>query len=242
MSNKIDFTDLKKNIRELMKSNGIPGLALLGVKALGAFIIMFLCNWLVLLVCNIPAAIITGLLGDNKIAVAVTLLFTTAGTIFTLILTMFFMVGMCTMYKNYVQTGKLAVLDILGGFKVDNKLLLLKTMGIFYLLTYLGTLLCFVPGIIYSWKRMFVPFILSENPDMTTKEIMELSKEMTNGIKMDMFVACISTLGWYFLAILTSCLIVPVFIYVVYTWSIVSGAYVTKLNEVYGDNTETAEY
>lgn len=243
MANKINFTELKGNVRELMKTNGIGGMLMLGLKSLGSFFIMFITLWLTMMIVNVPAVLISVFLGDNKVTAILTVLVSLVGTIFTYVLMMFFLVGLATMFKNFVQSGDLKVTDILAGFKVDNKALLLKTMFKFYIFTFLWSLLCVVPGIIYGYKMVFVPFILSENPDMTSKEILELSKEMTNGIKMDMFVAILSTIGWYFLAGITSCLVIPIFIYMVYAWSIVAGAYVTRLNDFYGDaSAETAQY
>lgn len=243
MTNKINFTELKKNVRDLMKANGIGGIIMLGIKAFGSFFTMFIISWLTLLLVNLPAVLISAVLGDNKVTAIITVLFSFVGTIFTYVLMMFFIVGLATMFKNFVQSGNLKFTDILSGFKSDNKVLLLKTMFRFYIFTFLWSLLCVVPGILYGYKMMFVPFILSENPDMTSKEIMELSKEMTNGLKMDMFVAILSTIGWYFLAGITSCLLIPIFIYLVYTWSIVAGAYVTRLNDFYGDtNADAAQY
>lgn len=243
MANKINFTELKKNVRDLMKANGIGGLIVLGIKALGCMGIMFVTLWVTLMITNIPAILISAVLGDNKVTAVITVLFSFAGTILVYVLMMFFLVGLATTFKNFVQSGNLKITDILAGFKSENKVLLLKTMFKFYIFTFLWSLLCVVPGIIYGYKMVFVPFILSENPDMTSKEIMELSKEMTNGLKMDMFVAILSTIGWYFLAGITSCLVIPIFIYMVYTWSIISGAYITRLNDFYGDtNTEAAQY
>lgn len=243
MANKINFTELKKNVRDLIKANGIGGMIMLGIKALGSFLIMFITLWVTLMITNIPAVLISAVLGDNKVTAIITVLFSFVGTLLTYVLMIFFLVGLATMFKNFVQSGNINITDILAGFRSDNKVLLLKTMFKFYIFTFLWSLLCVVPGIIYGYKMVFVPFILSENPDMTSKEIMELSKEMTNGIKMDMFVAILSTIGWYFLAGITSCLVIPIFIYMIYTWSIIAGAYVTRLNDFYGDtNAETAQY
>ena len=74
------------------------------------------------------------------------------------------------------------------------------TTGIF---VFLWSLLLIVPGIIkgYSWRM--VPYILSENPDITGTEARERSAQMMNGSKWPSFVLDLSFLGWILLGIIT---------------------------------------
>lgn len=48
-----------------------------------------------------------------------------------------------------------------------------------------------------------VPYILSNNPNIGYKRALHLSKQMTNGEKMNIFVLDLSFIGWFFLGILT---------------------------------------
>lgn len=66
------------------------------------------------------------------------------------------------------------------------------------------TLLFIIPGIIKSYQYFFVPFILSENPDMSGARAREISKEMTDGHKWHIFVLGLSFIGWNLLAALLS--------------------------------------
>lgn len=59
-----------------------------------------------------------------------------------------------------------------------------------------------IPGIIKSYQYFFVPIILAENPDMTGKQARELSKKITDGYKMELFVLDLSFIGWYMLGFL----------------------------------------
>ena len=47
-----------------------------------------------------------------------------------------------------------------------------------------------------------VPYILAENPDMKTMEVLRLSKEMMDGQKWNAFVLGLSFLGWQLLGTL----------------------------------------
>ena len=67
---------------------------------------------------------------------------------------------------------------------------------------FLWSLLLIIPGIIKMYQYRFVPYILAENPDLKDNRALELSKEMTDGEKMDIFVLDLSFLGWFFLGAL----------------------------------------
>lgn len=54
-----------------------------------------------------------------------------------------------------------------------------------------------------------IPYIVSENPGMSYKEVAELSKRMTDSQKMDIFILDLSFLCWIFLTLL--CTLVGVF-------------------------------
>ncbi len=68
---------------------------------------------------------------------------------------------------------------------------------------FLWTLLFIVPGIVkaFSYSQMF--FILAEYPDIGVRKAMQISKTMTKGNKGDLFVMCLSFIGWEILAALT---------------------------------------
>lgn len=53
----------------------------------------------------------------------------------------------------------------------------------------------------YSWH--LVPYILSENPNMGTRDAMRLSKEMMYGHKMNTFILGLSFFGWALLSVFT---------------------------------------
>jgi len=76
---------------------------------------------------------------------------------------------------------------------------IIKTQFLRGLYNLLWTLLFIIPGIIKSYEYKFVPYILSEEPNLSSNEVITRSREMTDGHKMDMFVLDLSFLGWYIL-------------------------------------------
>lgn len=67
----------------------------------------------------------------------------------------------------------------------------------------LGTLLFVVPGVIWSYRYCLVPYLLAENPYLSTHRAMELSRQMMHGEKLHAFGLQLSFLGWKLLVVLT---------------------------------------
>lgn len=78
-----------------------------------------------------------------------------------------------------------------------------KIMFLRDLYTFLWGLLLWIPGIIKSYEYRMVPFLLTENPDLETKEAFALSKEMMDGNKWKAFVFDLSFIGWWLLSGIT---------------------------------------
>ena len=71
------------------------------------------------------------------------------------------------------------------------------------LYTFLWGLLLVIPGIVKSFSYAMTPFIMAENPHLTAKEAITLSREMMDGHKMDLFILDLSFIGWSILATLS---------------------------------------
>jgi len=80
-----------------------------------------------------------------------------------------------------------------------------KVLGMLqmYILTILWTFLLIVPGIIKAFAYAMTPFILEENPELSTTEAIHRSRMMMKGHKFDLFWLWLSFIGWAILAILT---------------------------------------
>lgn len=66
--------------------------------------------------------------------------------------------------------------------------------------TTLWSLLLVIPGIVKSYSYSMTPFILAEHPNLTASQAIELSQQMMEGHKMDLFLLNLSFIGWEILA------------------------------------------
>lgn len=77
-----------------------------------------------------------------------------------------------------------------------------KTMFLRDLYTILWTLLFIIPGIYKAYQYYMIPYILAENPDMPHYEVFELTKQLTKGVKLDIFIFELSFVGWNIVGLL----------------------------------------
>lgn len=77
-----------------------------------------------------------------------------------------------------------------------------KTMLLQSIIVFLWALLLIIPGIIKSFQYIFVPYILAENPEIEWRRALDLSRQMTDGSKLKIFVLELSFIGWYLLGAL----------------------------------------
>ncbi|MDF2840587.1 MAG: hypothetical protein K0Q99_1359 [Clostridia bacterium] len=87
-------------------------------------------------------------------------------------------------------------------FKGERYLDIIKTMLYRGVLNFLWYLLLIIPGIVKSYAYSMVPYILADNPNIGYSRAVQLSNQMTEGHKFDMFVLDLSFIGWYLLGVL----------------------------------------
>ncbi|MBQ9921169.1 MAG: DUF975 family protein [Clostridia bacterium] len=96
------------------------------------------------------------------------------------------------------------VAELFFGFK-NNYSGNVKTMFLVFLKTLLWTLLFIIPGIIKSYEYAIIPYILAENPEISSKEAFRRAKELMTGRKADLFLFSLSYIGWELLGIMVCC-------------------------------------
>ncbi len=104
-------------------------------------------------------------------------------------------------YKNRYE--KTSVGELAFAFNREELFPVVKTMFLRDLYVTLWTLLLIIPGIVKNYAYRMVPYILSEYPQMSAKEALRLSDEMTRGHKARMFILDLSFFGWYLLGVIT---------------------------------------
>ena len=80
---------------------------------------------------------------------------------------------------------------------------IVKTLFLRDIYTVLWSLLFVIPGIIKSYEYKMIPYLLSENPDMTTEQAFAESKQLMTGNKWKAFVLDLSFILWDFANIFT---------------------------------------
>lgn len=109
-------------------------------------------------------------------------------------------VGLCRYMMESRQGG--APFGTMFGIFRSPYLNVVKVLFLTNLKIALGSLLI-VPGIYWSFTYRMVPYLLAENPYLTTTRAMELSRQMMDGEKFHSFLLDLSFLGWELLCLVT---------------------------------------
>jgi len=71
------------------------------------------------------------------------------------------------------------------------------------LYVFLWGLLFIIPGIIAQYRYAMTPYIMADHPELSASEAIDLSKEMMEGHKGELFILHLTFIGWSILAALT---------------------------------------
>lgn len=110
--------------------------------------------------------------------------------------------GTMTWFHRSIKTEGLKMEEMFWPFREDyggNVLM----MFLIALYTALWSMLFVIPGIVKGYSYSLAIYIKSENPNIPASKAIELSKKMTDGRKMDLFVLDLSFIGWGILSALT---------------------------------------
>ena len=109
--------------------------------------------------------------------------------------------GYCSFNLKLIDDDEPAFKNLFSQFRKA------KSIIIAYLLRFLfetiGYMLFIVPGIIVSYNYAMVPFILADNPSVSAKEALRMSKEMMYGNRWRLFCLQFSFIGWALLTVLS---------------------------------------
>ena len=123
------------------------------------------------------------------------------GGLYSIFVTDALTVGTCNYFiKN--TDSKPSFKDIFSGFKVKYG----RNIGTLLLVgikTVLWTLLFIIPGIIKSFEYAIIPYILADDPEISTNDAFKKAKQMMNGNKWRLFKLEFSFIGWFLLCVLT---------------------------------------
>ncbi len=109
--------------------------------------------------------------------------------------------GVSRFFLNLIRKTDARIQDVFRGFKYFWKAFLLNLlMGIFIML---WALLLIVPGIIASLNYAMAYYILIDNPELSSVDVINRSKDMMDGQKGKLFSLYLSFAGWFVLCLLT---------------------------------------
>ena len=95
---------------------------------------------------------------------------------------------------------------LFSGFTGGKYMARVKVMFFKTLYEFLWGLLFIIPGIIKSYSYFLIPYILSDNPDISKDRAFEISMKTMDGEKWELFVLQLSFIGWYLLGMLCCCI------------------------------------
>lgn len=98
--------------------------------------------------------------------------------------------------------GKSKFTDLFAAFGKNRYMKIVKTMFQTNIEIYLWRLLFYFPGMVKFYQYYFVGYIMAENPNIDAKRAKEISKQMTNGYKWQIFVLQLSFIGWVMVFVL----------------------------------------
>lgn len=111
-------------------------------------------------------------------------------------------VGRAGFFKKNLD-DKQPVEPLFDAFTKGHYVNIIINMFITDIIVMLFYLLLIVPGIIKSFEYALVPYILSDNPEMSGEEARKLSSQAMDGNKMNLFLFKLSFIGWVLLTIVT---------------------------------------
>ena len=119
----------------------------------------------------------------------------------TIIIMPAFNISLCMIFLNLAKREDISVGDVFKGFNITGKAVWLSIITWFY--TFLWSLLFIIPGIIKTFSYSMAPFILADNPNLTSSEALSESIRIMYGHKFDLFVLQLSFFLWYILGTIT---------------------------------------
>ena len=123
------------------------------------------------------------------------------GALFSIFVTDAITVGVSDYFiKN--TDSKPSFKDAFSGFKVKYG----RNIGTLLLVgikTVLWTLLFLIPGVIKSYEYAIIPYILADDPEISSKDAFKKAKQMMKGNKWRLFKLEFSFIGWFALCVLT---------------------------------------
>lgn len=137
------------------------------------------------------------------ILAAVFILIMVVGLIFSLVRDAFILNPLNVGQKSFFMKNRTSVGEVTDLFKVFTRGKYLKTVGTMFttnIFIWLWTWVFIIPGIYFTYVWWAVPYLCAENPELSSSEARRISRAMTDGYKVDIFITSLSFIGWRILS------------------------------------------
>ena len=104
-------------------------------------------------------------------------------------------IGLASYIVNFITDKEYKIEQIWSKFSNWKQIIATYWYQLVMLILY--TLLLIIPGIIKAISYSLVPYILLDESNMSSIEVLKLSEEMMKGHKMDYFILFLSLFGWH---------------------------------------------
>lgn len=151
-----------------------------------------------------------GSMGDAEAAVLVGTFVTMYLVIFVIAIAVSFatsaflgnpiLVGQSSFFRK-ARTGDVDFIHMFEGFS-GGYMNIVKVMFLRLLYTFLWSLLFIIPGIIKGLEYTLIPYLLTENPQLSAERAFTISRQTMNGEKANCFLFQLSFIGWFLLGAL----------------------------------------
>ncbi len=111
-------------------------------------------------------------------------------------------VGKCAFFCK-ARSGDVDFSYLFSAFKEGRYMVTVKLMFWRMLYVWLWSMLFVIPGVIKSLEYTLIPYLITENPNLSKERVFEISKRTMEGEKANLFFLNLSFIGWYLLGILS---------------------------------------
>ena len=112
-------------------------------------------------------------------------------------------VGFAGTFRRLLTQGDAQLVDNLFEISIHDYLHTVATMALRSVYVFLWSLLLIVPGIIKALSYAMVPYLVKDRPELSADQTIDLSVQMMEGHKSELFGLYLSFFGWFILCIFT---------------------------------------
>lgn len=109
--------------------------------------------------------------------------------------------SLCMVYLGQSYGNNAQISNSFGGVRHLGKAWWLTILMGFF--TALWSILFVIPGIVKAISYSMAPFVLADDPTLTARQALDISKQITDGHKLDLFLVGLSFIGWSLLVSFT---------------------------------------